>query len=193
MGLTKKILMAVVTLAMVVSFQNCGKTFGNSSDEMVMSSSLFVDMSSDEADETFQAYSKSCVLPADFKFQSINPGSMVTLNGNQYAASINSDIPSIAGNGNLLIKGLKSSLIVKKVSSFGGNIALCGVSLDLATGTGKSVTTIYVEGGGVNAIADFSGNIIVNGDRFPESIKNFKGNIIVGTAGGQVLGRKYVR
>lgn len=193
MKLTQKIFLAGIALLTILSFQNCGKNFGNMADELVMASNLFVDMKADEADTILQNYSKSCLLSSDFKFQSINPNSAVTLNGQQFAAKITGDLPSISGNGNLLLKGSKPGFIVDKASSFSGNIALCDVSLNIATGVGKTVTTIYIEGGSLQSIVDFSGNIIINGDRFPENIKNFKGNIVVKTSGGQVLGRKYLK
>ena len=40
---------------------------------------------------------------------------------------------------------------------------------------------------------EVKGNVIINGERFPEEISGFYGNIVVKTPGGQILGRTYIK
>lgn len=177
----------------IISFQNCGKNFTNKPEDLVQASSVFVDMKSSEADAIFSTYSGSCVLNSKFQFQNVNPNSDVKLNGQQFAGLIYSNVPSISGSGTLLLKGSKAGFMVGQVASFTGKVALCDVSVDTISGSSNTTADVFIEGGTLNSVSGFSGNIIISGDRFPEDIKNFWGNIVVKTSGGQVLGRKYIK
>ena len=179
---------------LIISFQNCGKNnLSNSEvDDLVNASSAYVDMNSSEAERIFAGYQNYCNTNSNVTFQRVQSGASVSLSGQPFVGIAEGEIPLVSGMGNLFLRAESGNALIRKISSFSGNITLCNLSVETLTGE-KTYANIYLEGGALTSVDSFYGNVIINGDRFPENVRRFFGNIIVKTSGGQVLGRTYAR
>ena len=97
----------------------------------------------------------------------------------------------ISGSGNTMLfhEGAGTGR-VNSITGVSGNVMLCG--FDVGTITGSSSGDVILDGGEVEMISGFTGNLALIGvNGFPASIENFHGTIVIKTNSGAYKGRTY--
>jgi hypothetical protein len=186
------ILLITFGMMMMLTFQNCAKTaqMNNAANLDESSTAGYVAMDSTDAQTLAAPFDGQCAanLAASSSYALQADGSTFAVSGGANTARAD-QLGAIQGMGDALIYGTTSSSRLGQVSSYRGNLQLCGMSV--GSFDTYSYGIVAVEDGVIDSLSGYHGDIVLLSGDFPASVSGFSGHIVLKTSTGDFVGRTY--